>query len=349
MFCDHFNFSKNFEFKTNSILDIYKFRSVKSYMMKNLFKTDEALTSLNPQSSSFGRGEKEAYEIMRKKKREYNKIVKSYNNDIKKYICEVKDSFYNSYYNNEEKIRYNNIKNLLNRFYEKLEKIIDFIFGNREKLQKFSNNLFCELLKLNSILSVSLGSQINSVGSIDFLNFHELAPSTMYIFIYIMISKLYDIDIRKLGFNPDDVEDKAFICITSEKLINVVPVLDFVNEIYYKINENSIKSNSGFSYASERCLGNGSYASERCLGNGSYASERCLGNGKDEIDLSIDEVKNIFKKVMFNNRDAETFVSGKRVKYNSPIKNINYFCCNSLFDSNPLKYEFGFKEKLFYV
>lgn len=332
MFCDHFNFSKNFEFKTNSILDIYKFRSVKSYMMKNLFKTDEALTSLNPQSSSFGRrskaasrliwrrrGEKEAYEIMRKKKREYNKIVKSYNNDIKKYICEVKDSFYNSYYNNEEKIRYNNIKNLLNRFYEKLEKIIDFIFGNREKLQKFSNNLFCELLKLNSILSVSLGSQINSVGSIDFLNFHELAPSTMYIFIYIMISKLYDIDIRKLGFNPDDVEDKAFICITSEKLINVVPVLDFVNEIYYKINENSIKSNSGFSY------------------------------GKDEIDLSIDEVKNIFKKIMFNNRDAETFVSGKRVKYNSPIKNINYFCCNSLFDSNPLKYEFGFKEKLFFV
>ena len=164
-----------------------------------------------------------------------------------------------------------------------------------------------------------------------------------------MISKLYDIDIRKLGFNPDDVEDKAFICITSEKLINVVPVLDFVNEIYYKINENSIKSNSGFSYGNEASRPQQSRGQALPSEETTKSSLGSFGDYEHKEYLSIDEVKNIFKKIMFNNRDAETFDSGKRVKYNSPIKNINYFCCNSLFDSNYLKNEFGFKEKLFFV
>ena len=303
MFCDHFNFSKNFEFKTNSILDIYKFRSVKSYIIKNLYKTEE-----------------EAYKIF-KKEREYEKILKFYNNGIKKYISEVRDSIYNSFYNNENgNIEKENIENLINRFYEKLEKIIDFIFGNREKLQKFDNNLFRELLKLNSILSFSLGPQINSVDNIKHLNFHELAPSTMYILIYIIISKLYDIDIRELGFVPNYVENEALICIINEyeENIKVVPILDFINEIYYKINENSIKSNSGFSY------------------------------GKDEIDLSIDDIKNIFKEVMFGNHNVQTFKSNEEIKDKLPEKNINYFCCNSLFGSNYLLCDFGYR-KLFYV
>lgn len=288
MFCDHFNFSKNFEFKTNSILDIYKFRSVKSYMIKNLYKTEE-----------------EAYKIF-KKEREYEKILKFYNNGIKKYISEVRDSIYNSFYNNENgNIEKENIENLINRFYEKLEKIIDFIFGNREKLQKFDNNLFRELLKLNSILSFSLGPQINSVDNIKHLNFHELAPSTMYILIYIIISKLYDIDIRELGFVPNYVENEALICIINEYEENfkVVPILDFINEIYYKINE---------------------------------------------IDLSNDDVKNIFKKIMFGNHNVQTFKSNEEIKDKLPEKNINYFCCNSLFGSNYLLCDFGYR-KLFYV
>lgn len=288
MFCDHFNFSKNFEFKTNSILDIYKFRSVKSYMIKNLYKTEE-----------------EAYKIF-KKEREYEKILKFYNNGIKKYISEVRDSIYNSFYNNENgNIEKENIENLINRFYEKLEKIIDFIFGNREKLQKFDNNLFRELLKLNSILSFSLGPQINSVDNIKHLNFHELAPSTMYILIYIIISKLYNIDIRNLGFIPYYVENEALICIINEyeENIKVVPILDFINEIYYKINE---------------------------------------------IDLSIDDVKNIFKKIMFGNHNVQTFKSNEEIKDKLPEKNINYFCCNSLFGSNYLLCDFGYR-KLFYV
>ena len=288
MFCDHFNFSKNFEFKTNSNLDIYKFRSVKSYMMKNLYKTEE-----------------EAYKIF-KKEREYEKILKFYNNGIKKYISEVRDSIYNSYYNDElDNIGKENIENLLNRFYEKLEKIIDFIFGNREKLQKFDNNLFRELLKLNSILSFSLGPQINSVNNIKQLNFHELAPSTMYILIYIIISKLYNIDIRELGFVPNYVENEALICIINEyeENIKIVPILDFINEIYYKINE---------------------------------------------IDLSIDDVKNIFKKIMFGNHNVQTFKSNEELKDKLPEKNINYFCCNSLFGSNYLLCDFGYR-KLFYV
>lgn len=288
MFCDHFNFSKNFEFKTNSILDIYKFRSVKSYMMKNLYKTEE-----------------EAYKIF-KKEREYEKILKFYNNGIKKYISEVRDSIYNSFYNNENgNIEKENIENLINRFYEKLEKIIDFIFGNREKLQKFDNNLFRELLKLNSILSFSLGPQINSVNNIKQLNYHELAPSTMYILIYIIISKLYDIDIRNLGFISYYVENEALICIINEyeENIKVVPILDFINEIYYKINE---------------------------------------------INLSIDDVKNIFKKIMFGNHNIQTFKSNEEIKDKLPEKNINYFCCNSLYNSNYLLCDFEYKE-LFYV
>lgn len=288
MFCDHFNFSKNFEFKTNSILDIYKFRSVKSYMIKNLYKTEE-----------------EAYKIF-KKEREYEKILKFYNNGIKKYISEVRDSIYNSFYNNENgNIEKENIENLINRFYEKLEKIIDFIFGNREKLQKFDNNLFRELLKLNSILSFSLGPQINSIDNIEHLNFHELAPSTMYILIYIIISKLYDIDIRNLGFIPYYVENEALICIINEheENIKIVPILDFINEIYYKINE---------------------------------------------IDLSIDDVKNIFKKIMFGNHNVQTFKSNEEIKDKLPEKNINYFCCNSLFGSNYLLCDFEYR-KLFYV
>ena len=304
MFCDHFKFSRNFKFKTNSDLEIYKFRSVKSYMMKKLFKTDEALTSLNPQSSSFGRriGEKEAYEIMRKQKREYNKIVKSYNDEIKKYISEVKDSFYNSYYNDKEKISYDNIDKLLNRFYERLEKIIEFIISDREKIPRFSNNLFFDLLKLNSILNVSLGSQINNIDYLEYLNFHELAPSVMYILIYIILSKLYDSDIEKLGFNPDDVEDKAFICITSENKINVVPVLDFINEIYY-------------------------------------------GLHKQENNVLIENLKNMKDK----KPNKKIFKENKIVNYDLPIKDINYFCCNSLFDSENLRCDFGYKEKLFYV
>ena len=73
-----------------------------------------------------------------------------------------------------------------------LEKISDFVLGKRDTIPRFNTDLFNELIEFNSILSFSIGPQINSIGDIKNLNFYELAPSTMYILIYNSLgNKLY--------------------------------------------------------------------------------------------------------------------------------------------------------------
>ena len=134
-FVDH---SIDFEFKTNSKLDIYKFRTPKSFIMKRYNKTAE-----------------EAYEIY-KKPRQFKDILETYKNISKSYISDIKNSLYENCYF----CKYQNIDELIHYFYKKLEKLIDYILDKRDSIPNFDNDLFIDLLKLNSILNFSLDAKV---------------------------------------------------------------------------------------------------------------------------------------------------------------------------------------------
>lgn len=219
MFDWYFDYSIDFEFKTNSKLDIYKFRTPKSFIMKRYKKTEE-----------------EAYEIYKKPK-QFKEILETYKNIAKIYISEIKESLYKDCHF----CKYQNIDSLINSFYKKLEKLIDYILDKRDSIPKFDNNLFIDLLKLNSILDFTLDSQLNNLDDIKNLNFYELTPSTMYILLYILICKIENSNIQELGFDKKYIEDKALICRDIGIFdFQIVPILDFINEIYYRLNKYTI-------------------------------------------------------------------------------------------------------------
>lgn len=212
-FVDH---SIDFEFKTNSKLDIYKFRTPKSFIMKRYNKTAE-----------------DAYEIYKKPK-QFKDILETYKNISKSYISDIKKSLYEDFYF----CKYQNIESLINSFYKKLEKIIDYILDKRDSIPNFDNDLFIDLLKLNSILDFSLDSQLKNLDDIKNLNFYELTPSTVYILLYILICKIENSDIRELGFDEKFIEDEALICKDVGIFdFQIIPILDFINEIYYRLNK----------------------------------------------------------------------------------------------------------------
>lgn len=208
--------SIDFEFKTNSKLDIYKFRTPKSFIMKRYKKTEE-----------------EAYEIYKKPK-QFKDILETYKNISKSYISDIKKSLdKNCYF-----YKYQNIESLIHYFYKKLEKLIDYILGKRNSIPNFNNDLFIDLLKLNSILDFTLDSQLKNLNDIKNLNFYELTPSTMYILLYILICKIENSNIQELGFNPKYIEDEALICRDFGIFdFQIIPILDFINEIYYRLNK----------------------------------------------------------------------------------------------------------------
>ena len=212
-FVDH---SIDFEFKTNSKLDIYKFRTPKSFIMKRYNKTAE-----------------DAYEIYKKPK-QFKDILETYKNISKSYISDIKKSLdKNCYF-----CKYQNIDSLIHYFYKKLEKLIDYILGKRDSIPNFNNDLFIDLLKLNSILDFTLESQLEKLDDIKNLNFYELTPSTVYILLYILICKIEKLDIQELGFNPKYIENEALICRDYGIFdFQIVPILDFINEIYYRLNK----------------------------------------------------------------------------------------------------------------
>ena len=212
-FVDH---SIDFEFKTNSKLDIYKFRTPKSFIMKRYNKTEE-----------------EAYEIYKKPK-QFKDILETYKNIAKSYISEIRESLYKDCHF----CKYQNIDDLINSFYKKLEKLIDYILDKRDPIPNFDNDLFIDLLTLNSILDFTLDSQLKNLNDIKNLNFYELTPSTVYILLYILICKIEKLDIRDLGFDKKYIEDKALICRGNGIFdFQIVPILDFINEIYYRLNK----------------------------------------------------------------------------------------------------------------
>ena len=212
-FVDH---SIDFEFKTNSKLDIYKFRTPKSFIMKRYNKTAE-----------------EAYEIYKKPK-QFKDILETYKNIAKSYISKIEKSFDEDYYF----CKYQNIESLIHYFYNKLEKLIDYILDKRDSIPNFDNDLFIDLLKLNSILNFSLDSQLKNLNDIKNLNFYELTPSTVYILLYILICKIENSDIQELGFDQKYVENEALICKDVGIFdFQIIPILDFINEIYYRLNK----------------------------------------------------------------------------------------------------------------
>lgn len=212
-FVDH---SIDFEFKTNSKLDIYKFRTPKSFIMKRYNKTAE-----------------DAYEIYKKPK-QFKDILKTYKNVAKSYISDIKKSLYEKFYF----YNYQNIESLIRYFYKKLEKIIDYILDKRDSIPNFDNDLFTDLLKLNSILDFTLDSQLKNLNDIKNLNFYELTPSTVYILLYILICKIENSDIQELGFDQKYIENEALICKDVGIFdFQIVPILDFINEIYYRLNK----------------------------------------------------------------------------------------------------------------
>ena len=212
-FVDH---SIDFEFKTNSKLDIYKFRTPKSFIMKRYNKTAE-----------------DAYEIYKKPK-QFKDILETYKNISKSYISDIKKSLDEDYYF----CKYQDIESLIHYFYKKLEKLIDYILDKRDSIPNFDNDLFIDLLKLNSILDFSLDSQLKKLDDIKNLNFYELTPSTVYILLYILICKIENSNIQELGFDQNYIEDKALICKDVGIFdFQIVPILDFINEIYYRLNK----------------------------------------------------------------------------------------------------------------
>lgn len=216
MFDWYFDHSIDFEFKTNSKLDIYKFRTPKSFIMKRYNKTAE-----------------EAYEIYKKPK-QFKDILETYKNIAKSYISDIKKSLHKNCYF----CKYQNIDDLIHYFYKKLEKLIDYILDKRDSIPNFDNDLFIDLLKLNSILDFSLDSQLNNLNDIKNLNFYELTPSTVYILLYILICKIENSDIQELGFNKKYIENEALICRDIGIFdFQIVPILDFINEIYYRLNK----------------------------------------------------------------------------------------------------------------
>lgn len=208
--------SIDFEFKTNSKLDIYKFRTPKSFIMKRYNKTAE-----------------DAYDIYKKPK-QFKDILETYKNIAKSYISDIKKSLdKNCYF-----YKYQNIDSLIRYFYKKLEKLIDYILGKRDSIPNFNNDLFIDLLKLNSILDFTLESQLKNINDIKNLNFYELTPSTMYILLYILICKIENSNIQELGFNKKYIENEALICRDFGIFdFQIVPILDFINEIYYRLNK----------------------------------------------------------------------------------------------------------------
>ena len=209
--------SIDFEFKTNSKLDIYKFRTPKSFIMKRYNKTAE-----------------DAYEIYKKPK-QFKEILEIYKNIAKIYISDIKKSLDKNFYHY---CYYQNIDSLIRYFYKKLEKLIDYILDKRDSIPNFDNDLFIDLLKLNSILDFSLESQLNNLNDIKNLNFYELTPSTVYILLYILICKIENLDIQELGFDKKYIEDEALICRDNGIFdFQIVPILDFINEIYYRLNK----------------------------------------------------------------------------------------------------------------
>ena len=212
-FVDH---SIDFEFKTNSKLDIYKFRTPKSFIMKRYNKTAE-----------------EAYEIYKKPK-QFKEILEIYKNISKSYILDIKKSLEKDC----DFCKYQNIDYLINSFYKKLEKLFDYILDKRDSIPNFDNDIFIDLLKLNSILDFSLDSQLKNLDDIKNLNFYELTPSTMYILMYILICKIENSNIQELGFDQKYIENEALICRDSGIFdFQIVPILDFINEIYYRLNK----------------------------------------------------------------------------------------------------------------
>ena len=216
MFDWYFDHSIDFEFKTNSKLDIYKFRTPKSFIMKRYNKTAE-----------------EAYEIYKKPK-QFKDILETYKNIAKSYISDIKNSLYENCYF----CKYQHIESLIHYFYKKLEKLIDYILDKRDSIPDFDNDFFIDLLKLNSILDFSLESQLDKLNDIKNLNFYELTPSTVYILLYILICKIENSDIQELGFDQKYIENEALICKDVGIFdFQIVPILDFINEIYYRLNK----------------------------------------------------------------------------------------------------------------
>lgn len=212
-FVDH---SIDFEFKTNSKLDIYKFRTPKSFIMKRYNKTAE-----------------EAYEIYKKPK-QFKEILETFKFHVNKYVSDIKKSLNEKFYF----CKYQDIESLINSFYKKLKKIIDYILDKRDSIPNFDNDLFIDLLKLNSILDFSLESQLENLNDIKNLNFYDLTPSTVYILLYILICKIENSNIQELGFDKKFIENEALICRDIGIFdFQIVPILDFINEIYYRLNK----------------------------------------------------------------------------------------------------------------
>lgn len=287
-FVDH---SIDFEFKTNSKLDIYKFRTPKSFIMKRYNKTEE-----------------EAYEIYKKPK-QFKDILETYKNVAKRYISDIKKSLDKIFYHY---CYYQNIDSLIRYFYKKLEKLIDYILDKRDSIPNFDNDLFIDLLKLNSILDFSLESQLEKLDDIKNLNFYELTPSTVYILLYILICKIENSDIQELGFDKKYIENEALICRDYGIFdFQIVPILDFINEIYYRLNKYT--------------------------------------NSKEDVKKSYKNIMYGFKiyripkKIIFTSRDLKNIIKEKM-----PEKDIKYFCCNILYNSNQLIFKFGY-DKIFCI
>lgn len=301
-FVDH---SIDFEFKTNSKLDIYKFRTPKSFIMKRYNKTAE-----------------EAYEIY-KKPRQFKDILETYKNIAKRYISDIKNSLYENCYF----CKYQNIDDLIHYFYKKLEKLIDYILDKRDSIPNFDNDLFIDLLKLNSILNFSLDSQLKNLNDIKNLNFYELTPSTVYILLYILICKIENSDIQELGFDKKYIENEALICKDVGIFdFQIVPILDFINEIYYRLNK--------YTFSIEDVKNSYKTIMYGC---------KFYRVPNKNIFTSRD-LKNIIKKIMFNKHNISTYKFNEYTKDKLPEKDINYFCCNILYNSKYLVFKFGYKK-----
>lgn len=258
------------------------------------------------------------------------KLCMSYDVSLKRKINKYRKIFYDKYFDSKKKISKSNVDKLLNNFYNSINECIDYIISfentNKDiKFPKFNNELFEELLNLDTLIQTTLENQLINIKE---FNFYKLNPSVLYLLIYETIANIHNTSITEdedLEFDFEKFRNMSFMFVSSldkrqpkgpkgpiippkhKDDIKITGIIKFMNLIY----DNLRNQESG------------------------------------EYDKAL-IVKKMKEKLIFMKSNKPTIYAEENVIWANPnIPNIKYFCCNSLYNSRLI--DFGYKDELFFV
>ena len=257
------------------------------------------------------------------------KLCISYDSSLKRKVNKNRKIFYDKYFDSKKKISKSNVDKLLNNFYNSINECINYIisFENTEqniKFPKFDNELFEELLNLDTLIQTTLENQLINIKE---FNFYKLNPSVFYLLIYNTIADIHNkciIEDEDLEFDFEKFRNMSFMFVSSlnkrqpkgpkgpiippkhNANIKIVGIIKFMN----LINENLCNQES------------------------------------EEYDreLIINKIK---EKLIFMKSNRPTIYAEEGVIWNNPnIPIIKFFCCNSLYNNRLI--DFGYKKEIFF-